>query len=880
MEKEYEYKAKGAQIRSKQEWVEKGEKNTAYFFGLEKSRQTKKTIFKLKNDNGSIITNQTEILNMEKHFYENLYSENNEKNYDDTFEYINKTELQRKLTRKESSVCDGYVTLDELTNAVNNLKLNKSPGIDGLSTNFYRHFWKYLGPVLVKVLNSSYDKQKLPFSQRQSILNLIYKKNDPLDLSNYRPISLLNTDYKILSYTLATRIKKVINLIINSDQTGYIKNRFIGFNLRQIQDIIDYADKFNVNGLILFVDISKAFDTLNWNFMYQSLQCFGFNESFIKWIQTLYNDINSVVTNNGWISAPLKPQRGIRQGCPCSSIIFVIAVEIMATKIRNNKNIKGIEIKLDRKTHSLKISQLADDTTLFLKSKDELKNALNIIKTFSSYSGLKLNKNKTEGIWIGKQKHCKEKVEEIKFTDKPVKVLGLYVGRDKKKCEKLNWESKLEKARILMKSWEKRNLSLLGKILIVKTIIIPQFTFISSVTVTNKTYLDTLERDIYSFIWEGKSDKIKRNTLIAKYEDGGLQMLDIKTYFKMLKIKWVLRLKEATTENWAVIPKIYLNKFGPNCLIFNMNLSKQNIKTLKEVIEIPNFYIETLTSWFELTNKETISTKNYVDIRKQIIWGNKQITYKNKVIFLSRWINSNLTYINDTTDENGNFSEKFILSKLENKSNWIAEFSLIKNAIPKEWMDTLQSEISVKTKVNIKPEELNMDNTSIKMKELNNKNIYDSLINRKTEPNIGIEKWKRVFSCDNYIVRKALEFIHYYLKQNKLKIFRWKLISNILPNGQNLYKWKIISTDLCMLCNTIDNYEHFFMDCIWVKQFWESIYPIFKCIGFTNEISIKHIILGYKISHKNYWKFNLILTIIAFSIYKSFYVSDKKKKKY
>ena len=135
----------------------------------------------------------------------------------------------------------------------------------------------------------------------------------------------------------------------------------------------------------------------------------------------------------------------------------------------------------------------------------------------------------------------------------------------------------------------------------------------------------------------------------------------------MLKIKWVLRLKEATTENWAVIPKICLNKFGPNCLIFNMNLSKQNIKTLKEVIEIPDFYIETLKSWFELTNKETISTKNYVDIRKQIIWGNKQITYKNKVIFLSRWINSNLTYINDIIDEKGNFSEKLILSKLENK---------------------------------------------------------------------------------------------------------------------------------------------------------------------------------------------------------------------
>ena len=189
--------------------------------------------------------------------------------------------------------------------------------------------------------------------------------------------------------------------------------------------------------------------------MYQSLKRFGFNEPFINWIKTLYSDINSLVTNNGWISAPLKPQRGIRQGCPCSSIIFVLAVEIMANQIRNNKNIKGIEIKLEGKTHSLTITQMADDTTLFLKTKDELKNALNIIEIFGTFSGLKLNKNKTEGIWIGKQKHCKEKVEGIAFTDKPVKVLGLYVGKDKEKCEQLNWESKLEKARVLMKSWEK-----------------------------------------------------------------------------------------------------------------------------------------------------------------------------------------------------------------------------------------------------------------------------------------------------------------------------------------------------------------------------------------------------------------------------------------
>ena len=92
-----------------------------------------------------------------------------------------------------------------------------------------------------------------------------------------------------------------MNKIINADQTGYIKNRYIGFNLRQIQDVIDYAENFNIEGAILFLDFSKAFDTLQWSFMYQTLEYFGFNRPFITWIQTLYTDINTLVTNNGWL---------------------------------------------------------------------------------------------------------------------------------------------------------------------------------------------------------------------------------------------------------------------------------------------------------------------------------------------------------------------------------------------------------------------------------------------------------------------------------------------------------------------------------------------------------------------------------------------------
>ena len=92
-----------------------------------------------------------------------------------------------------------------------------------------------------------------------------------------------------------------------------MKNRFIGFNLRQIQDIIDYADLYKIEGAIIFVDFSKAFDSLEWDFMLGTLKHFGFNQSFISWVKTLYSDIQTCVMNNGWVSENFKNSRGIRQ---------------------------------------------------------------------------------------------------------------------------------------------------------------------------------------------------------------------------------------------------------------------------------------------------------------------------------------------------------------------------------------------------------------------------------------------------------------------------------------------------------------------------------------------------------------------------------------
>ena len=205
-----------------------------------------------------------------------------------------------------------------------------------------------------------------------------------------------------MSYVLSQRLKKILPKLINEDQTGYLQNWFIGFNHRQIQDIIDFADSYKIDGAIIFVDFIKAFDTLEWDFMLNTLKQFGFNDSFIRWVQTLYSDNQTCVSNNGWVSEIFNNSRGIQQGCPLSALLFILSVEIMAFRLRSNKNIKDITIKIDEKNHSINILQLADDTTLFMISKEEITSALHEMEIFGSLSGLMLNRNKTQGMWVGK----------------------------------------------------------------------------------------------------------------------------------------------------------------------------------------------------------------------------------------------------------------------------------------------------------------------------------------------------------------------------------------------------------------------------------------------------------------------------------------------
>ena len=255
--------------------------------------------------------------------------------------YLNDINLPNVLNEREKFLCDKDITLNDLENAVTNLKMNKSPGLDGLTAEFYKHFWDILKIPFHNMISESFEKGFLPDSARRAVVCLLFKKNEKDLLKNYRPISLTNFDYKIIAFVLTQKLQTVIDRLISHDQSAYIKKRYIGNNARLISDILEYTEIFNEPGVLLSLDFEKAFDTIEWDFMYKCLEKFNFGDKFINLIKTLYNGPNIVIKNNGYFTREIKLTTGLRQGCPLSALIFILCVEIMAINIRNNENIKG-----------------------------------------------------------------------------------------------------------------------------------------------------------------------------------------------------------------------------------------------------------------------------------------------------------------------------------------------------------------------------------------------------------------------------------------------------------------------------------------------------------------------------------------------------------
>ena len=390
----YDHKGKAAMFRSKCRWIENGEKPTKYFFNLEKRNYNRKKIFEQELEDGEVITDGKEILFAIETFCKELYSSNMNDSQHDFHHFIANVNIP-KLSDVERDEIEGHLTYDECEKALRSFDKGKSSGEDAFTAEFYQFFFDLVGPDFFASLNSGYDKGKLSISQRRGTIPLIPKEDASLSLlQNWRPITLLNVDYKIASKAIANRLEPLLPKLIHPDQTGFIKGRYIGENIRLISDIMDITLKHKIPGILISLDFQKAFDSLEWPFMQRVLELFNFGASINNWIKVFYTDIESAVMNNGFSTKWFQLSRGVRQGCPLSPYLYILAAEMLSNKVRQSPDVKGISIF----GQEIKLGQFADDTNFFCSDVTSVENALSIVKEFSRFSGLILNLKKTKAM--------------------------------------------------------------------------------------------------------------------------------------------------------------------------------------------------------------------------------------------------------------------------------------------------------------------------------------------------------------------------------------------------------------------------------------------------------------------------------------------------
>jgi hypothetical protein len=266
-----------------------------------------------------------------------------------------------------------------------------------------------------------YDHTQLTRTQVQGTTVLLHKKGDRSLPSNYRPISLVNTDVKVLTSVLAARMQPCAAHLVHEDQTGFIKGRSILHNIQRLDDTMDFVRRHAPDAVIAVLNFEKAFDRVNHTYLYTVLTKMGFHPRVVQVIKCLYSGRTSKILANGRLSPTFDIRRGVLQGDPLSPLLFVLALEPMCSLLRLHNH---LGVRIGRSLHAT--SCFADDTQLFAASPAAHVAQLDLVDTFCTFSGFRLNRQKTQLITYGVV-DVESRDLVVRPTD-PVKALGILVA--------------------------------------------------------------------------------------------------------------------------------------------------------------------------------------------------------------------------------------------------------------------------------------------------------------------------------------------------------------------------------------------------------------------------------------------------------------------
>lgn len=409
----------------------------------------------------------------------------------------------------------------------------KTPGIDGLTYEFYLKFFGEIGDDLTRLFNTLISGDvKPPELFAEGVIILVDKGKNSKNLENYRSITLLNSDYKIFMKILAERCKSMSEKFLSKFQTCG-NNYSIFNNLMLIRDtILKFESDKKAGGALLALDFQQAFDRVDHDYLWKIMEKIGFHAQFINTLKNIYAIASSRIQVNGFLSRTFKIKTSVRQGCPLSMLLFAVYLDPFIRLC--NFSLKGLQIG----QCTYKINAYADDVVIFVGEINDFKTVSKIIKVFEGGSNAKVNVNKSSVLPLGKWKNWQLEEHANDFQIKnELKILGIRITNNFRETLKLNWETVAKNIGNNIFALALRNLNLIQRIWYVNVYMLAKIWYLAQVLPMNNIYSQKIVKLIGNFIWRGHLYRVERLQLYLPVNQGGLGLINIDLKTKALFIK-------------------------------------------------------------------------------------------------------------------------------------------------------------------------------------------------------------------------------------------------------------------------------------------------------------------------------------------------------
>ena len=474
------------------------EKITPHFMTLTKQSKSEKSLRDILNEDGTPFQSASDLNRHITDFYKNLYKKVPDSDPEpvNILSFLgnisdNNVVKNSKLTDGEWEHLDRALNISELDQSINDANFNSAPGINGISNKFIRKHWELFRVTLFRCAINTFETGILPDTFKIAKVKLIPKKGDCGKIKNWRPISLLDNFYKIISRLITTRIRKYIDKLTPIGQKAYSKNRQCQEVVINILDEIAKCKKYNKKAALVSLDIKKAFDSLSHGYVIQVLQFFNFGPQITQWIKTIcFGRKACIDLGSDTLSEIFDLERGNAQGDNISPFIFIMCYQILLFRIEYDPLIAGIvEPSIPHplppdfqvKQFARKIFVYADDANLLIKCEASTFRALTeVLKCYKKLSGLECNIEKTAIMQVGDDSPPAAGILDLGFSfiDTLI-ILGTKISKDSL-CQEENVKIIQEKVKKQVRYWSRFCLSLPGRITIAKTMMYSQLNYFGS----------------------------------------------------------------------------------------------------------------------------------------------------------------------------------------------------------------------------------------------------------------------------------------------------------------------------------------------------------------------------------------------------------------